>query len=1251
MYNSIIIWVKFVLLFVNTLGSENELKAPRIIEHPMDVTVPKHDPVTLNCKVEGHPKPEVIWYKNGEVLKVDPNSHKILLPAGELFFLRVTHSKRESDGGVYWCEAKNEFGVARSRNATLQVAFLRDDFRLEPQNTAIAQGETAFMECGPPRGSPEPIIMWRKNGQLMNLNSSKRIQIVDGGNLAIQDVRQSDDGRYQCIVKNIAGIRESSIAILKVHIKPFLIQGPKSQSAIVGSSVIFSCRVGGDPLPDILWRRSATGGNMPLRRVTLLEDRSLKLENVTLDDVGEYSCEAENAVGSVITTGSLFVFSPPSVAIRPKAVAVNVGNSAYFECQINGFPRPSTFWSFEGSSSLYFPNYENDSIKVTQNPEGKISLLFNKVKASDTGKVIVCNGVNIVKSVSIRTVLSVNSSSDVPPAVIVQGPSNQTLPLKSFALMSCLTIGAPAPEISWLKNGSIFLYNNRTEITENGSLVINDLTKSDAGLYTCVAENENGKSYYSGYLRVELPTDPNIKFVRAPKTNLLPSQPGKPQMISRSYNNVTLTWSESTMLSNTEKILYSVEYFSKNQTEGTWSVIEEYNENNFFTHSGLKPGLNYFYLVRARNSFGFSLPSPISDSISIESSNLYNDVNLGEVRANLLTDDMIFLTNASSPDSNTMKLNWKINNRNYIEGFYIYARELPDQLENYLNSSIQETINIANNNSYKMLTLLNAGVASSCAFTGLKKYTNYEFFIIPFYKNFEGIPSNSIVERTLEDIPSEPPYELEALLLNTSAVFLKWKPPNLQSQNGLLLYYNIIVRGVDFYLNISKILTNVTINAKSPTLVLANLTEGVTYTVSIAAGNKAGIGPYSFPAELRLDPVTKTLKSLTTQRYPVDHNHMNDILTQPWFIALLGVILATMVMSFGAMVFAKRKHMIIKRSTLRSLPGAHPNSVMKMANISDPINGYMFPPSGDGPWHAQMLTTEIHKGATINQYYSPSIGATMPAEFLKSRYICDPSNVNAEYAEVTLCNSANYVGNQSLNNVAPYATSSFHSNQNSVNNIYQTVGDSSRFCDEKSNYMENYVYPTEKFRITENKMNNIEHSFKPITSFNSLGSSLSSHHQQLKHHQQLQNKPHSYNTSSLRQTSSVAGNSGKFRKKELNINSEQQQQQQQSQDNAQNEQLQSGHSENILDSNSYFVKLSHNSVNTTSQPSSNHHTYSNKSIKGNQKDVTAQPMLYRKKYNSNNKQRENNTMDDSISDEYSDKDPDRTNKSAKQCQL
>ena len=94
---------------------------------------------------------------------------------------------------------------------------MRDEFRSVPQDTDAVMGENVVLECSPPKGHPEPLVKWKKNGDNIDLTSAKRIKIDEAGNLVIYKAEKKDQGRYQCTAENIAASKISKPIRLKVH--------------------------------------------------------------------------------------------------------------------------------------------------------------------------------------------------------------------------------------------------------------------------------------------------------------------------------------------------------------------------------------------------------------------------------------------------------------------------------------------------------------------------------------------------------------------------------------------------------------------------------------------------------------------------------------------------------------------------------------------------------------------------------------------------------------------------------------------------------------------------------------------------------------------------------------------------------------------------------------------------------------------------------------------------------------------------
>uniref|UniRef100_A0A672KLI9 Roundabout homolog 2-like n=1 Tax=Sinocyclocheilus grahami TaxID=75366 RepID=A0A672KLI9_SINGR len=598
---------------------------PRIVEHPSDLIVSKGEPATLNCKAEGRPTPTVEWYKDGERVetdKDDPRSHRMLLPSGSLFFLRIVHGRRSKpDEGAYVCVARNYLGEAVSRNASLEVALLRDDFRQNPTDVVVAAGEPAILECVPPRGHPEPTIYWKKDKVRID-EKDDRIK-----------VRTEDTGTIYLFI----------YSFIHLFIYSFLLNS---------SSVHMCFRY------DIKYDK---------------DDYVLRIKKAAASDEGTFTCVAENRVGKTEASTTLTVRAAPQFVIRPRDQIVAQGRTASFPCETKGNPQPAVFWQKEGSQNLLFPNQpQQPNSRFSVSPSGDLTITV--VQRADAGYYI-CQALTVAGSILAKAQLEVTDVlTDRPPPIIRQGPANQTLGVDSVALLRCHASGEPVPTISWLKDGvSLLGKDARMSLQDLGSLQIKGLRLSDSGIYTCVAASSSGETSWSAFLEVK--ESGSLVIVKARDENELSGPPSKPQVTDVTKNSVSLSWQPG--LPGVSPISsYVIEAFSQS-VSNSWQTVADHVKTTQYTIKGLRPNTIYLFMVRAVNVQGLSDPSPMSEPVRTQDisppaqgvDHRHVQKELGEV--------IVRLHNPVVLSPTTIQVTWTVDRQSqFIQGYRVLYRQM-----------------------------------------------------------------------------------------------------------------------------------------------------------------------------------------------------------------------------------------------------------------------------------------------------------------------------------------------------------------------------------------------------------------------------------------------------------------------------------------------------------------------------------------------------------------------------------------------
>uniref|UniRef100_A0A2K5XC16 protein-tyrosine-phosphatase n=1 Tax=Mandrillus leucophaeus TaxID=9568 RepID=A0A2K5XC16_MANLE len=217
------------LLVVLLVGGCAAEEPPRFIKEPKDQIGVSGGVASFVCQATGDPKPRVTWNKKGK--KVNSQRFETIEfdeSAGAV--LRIQPLRTPRDENVYECVAQNSVGEI-TVHAKLTV--LREDqlpsgfpnIDMGPQLKVVERTRTATMLCAA-SGNPDPEITWFKdflpvdpsasNGRIKQLRSGESFSPLPTGALQIESSEETDQGKYECVATNSAGVRYSSPANLYV---------------------------------------------------------------------------------------------------------------------------------------------------------------------------------------------------------------------------------------------------------------------------------------------------------------------------------------------------------------------------------------------------------------------------------------------------------------------------------------------------------------------------------------------------------------------------------------------------------------------------------------------------------------------------------------------------------------------------------------------------------------------------------------------------------------------------------------------------------------------------------------------------------------------------------------------------------------------------------------------------------------------------------------------------------------------------
>ncbi|XP_057667148.1 obscurin isoform X14 [Diorhabda carinulata] len=488
------------------------------LDRNMDVN--EGEPLELKAKINGSPKPEVKWFKDGEPILPDDNIKITVLSDGTVK-LNIEKCK-PSDSGAYKLVVKNINGETAGLCAVAVTPQPRRPKFLKCfKDTKVPLGETLRLEAKV-EAYPPPEIKWFKDGVPVRASSNVRFENYPDGRVAlVVDIMKPDTaGNYKLILTNKLGeaMSEAKVEVEKKPKKPDFVQRLFPQTVVEGFPVRLEVKAEGFPTPTIAWYRNGAEVISDNKHIKIIEQTdgysALFLDSADIArDALTYKAVASNEAGQADTSAPLTVKEAaksgepeerPLFLHSIKDTITDEGQPLVIEAPFTGNPIPSAEWTKDGEPLL-------PSERVLMTCDGRrVGLKIDKALPSDAG----IYGVKIINPLGEDTAKGKATVRKVfmKPSFTQRFTDLQQLPDRD-AKLPCRVTGVPQPEVMWTKDGQPIKESDKYHIKRDGDLCclyILDCQPNDAGIYRATAVNQEGHDDCTASVEV-------VKEIKAPK--------------------------------------------------------------------------------------------------------------------------------------------------------------------------------------------------------------------------------------------------------------------------------------------------------------------------------------------------------------------------------------------------------------------------------------------------------------------------------------------------------------------------------------------------------------------------------------------------------------------------------------------------------------------------------------------------------------------------------------------------------------